>query len=115
MTAWENRLCSAATNRVVRPFEWGIEWTSRWPCTEDFPRNGHDPETYLRILNRMALESSDEFFAYTPPSDFALEGNILRFTSAAPTPYPENNVVHGQWFPARFKPGARRVAAIVLP
>jgi len=31
------------------------------------------------------------------------------------TPHPENNRVHGQWFPAKLKPGARRVAALVLP
>jgi len=115
MLAWENRLCSRATNRVVRPFEWGLEWTRRWPVAERFPRNGHDPEAYLRLLNRAALEASDDFFNYQPPRDFSLDGNLLRFTSFVETPYPENNRVHGQWFPARFKPGARRVAAIVLP
>lgn len=112
---WEARLCSRATDRVVRPFEWGLEWTREWPCARRMPRNGHDPEAYLGLLNRAALESSDDFFSYRPPTDFELEGNLLRFTSAVPTPYPENNRVHGQWFPARVKPGARRVAAVVLP
>ena len=112
---WEARLCSRATDRVVRPFEWGLEWTREWPCARRMPRNGHDPEAYLGLLNRAALESSDDFFSYRPPTDFELEGNLLRFTSAVPTPYPENNRVHGQWFPARIKPGARRVAVIVLP
>jgi dienelactone hydrolase len=112
---WEARLCSRATDRVVRPFEWGLEWTRQWPCALRMPRNGHDPEGYLGLLNRAALESSDDFFGYQPPTDFKLEGNLLRFTSAVSTPYPENNIVHGQWFPARIKPGARRVAAIVLP
>ena len=82
MLAWENRLCSRATNRVVRPFEWGLEWTRHWPTAQRLPRNGHDPEAYLRVLNRAALESSDEFFSYQTPSDFALDGNLLRFTSA---------------------------------
>ena len=27
MHAWEERLCSRATDRVVRPFEWGLDWT----------------------------------------------------------------------------------------
>jgi len=112
---WEARLCSRATDRVVRPFEWGLEWTREWPCARRMPRNGHDPEAYLGLLNRAALESSDDFFSYRPPTDFELDGNLLRFTSAVPTPYPENNRVHGQWFPARIKPGARRVAVIVLP
>lgn len=115
MLAWENRLCSRATNRVVRPFDWGLDWTRRWPIALRHPQNGHDPESYLRLLNRAAIESSDDFFAYQTPTDFSLDGNLLRFTSAVETPYPENNRVHGQWFPARVKPGARRVAAIVLP
>ena len=112
---WEARLCSRATDRVVRPFEWGLEWTREWPCARLMPRNGHDPQGYLGLLNRAALESSDDFFGYQPPGDFELQGKLLRFTSAVPTPYPENNIVHGQWFPARIKPGARRVAVIVLP
>src|SRR5579871_5882411 len=115
MLAWENRLCSRATNRVVRPFDWGVEWTRNWPAARAFPRNGHDPESYLRLLNHAGIASSDEFFAYPTPSDFSFDGNLLRFTSAVETPYPENNRVHGQWFPAKHKPGARRVAAIVIP
>src|SRR5277367_1968461 len=113
MLAWENRLCSRATNRVVRPFDWGLEWTRSWPVAAKFPRNGHDPEAYLRLLNQAAIESSDDFFAYETPSDFSLDGKLLRFTSAVETPYPENNRVHAQWFPALK--AKRRVAALVLP
>ncbi len=147
MLAWENRLCSRATNRVVRPFDWGLDWTHAWPVTQKFPRNGHDPARYLRLLNDAALESSDEFFAYETPRDFSLDstckesagdeiargtpkmagdkiacptGNLLRFTSAVETPYPENNRVHAQFFPAqgRLAPerrGRRKVATLVLP
>ncbi|MGH9591696.1 MAG: alpha/beta hydrolase family protein, partial [Bryobacteraceae bacterium] len=113
--SWENRLCSRATNRVVRPFEWGLEWTRQWPCALRLPQNGHDPHGYLKILNQAAIADSDEFFSYTPPTDFVLDGKLLRFTSAVKTPHPANNVVHGQWFPAERKPGRRRVAAVVLP
>src|ERR1700734_539902 len=135
MLAWENRLFSRATNRVVRPFDWGLDWTSAWPVTQKFPRNGHDPAAYLRVLNDAALESSDEFFAYETPRDFSLESthegsagdkiarttsSLLRFTSAVETPYPENNRVHAQFFPAqgRLAPerrGTRKVATLVLP
>jgi dienelactone hydrolase len=115
MNAWEQRLCDGATDRVVRPFEWGLEWTGEWPQSKRLPRNGHDPHAYLKVLGRAAIESSDEFFAYIPPRDFQLDGALLRFTSAVPTPHPENNIVHGQWFPAVPKPGRRRVAALVLP
>jgi hypothetical protein len=115
MYNWENRLCTRATNRVVRPFEWGLEWTRRWPVAQRLPQNGHDPHGYLKLLNRAALETSDEFFGYTTPSDFSMDGGLLRFTSPVETPHHENNLVHGQWFPAKHKPGRRRVAAVVLP
>ena len=63
MKDWENRLCFRATNRVVRPFDWGLEWTSNWPAAEKNPRNGHTPAEYLRVLNEAVLQSSDEFSA----------------------------------------------------
>ncbi|MEO8096879.1 MAG: abhydrolase domain-containing 18 [Acidobacteriota bacterium] len=112
MYDWENRLCSAATNRVVRPFDWGLEWTRGWPVTQ---QHNEDPHSFLRDLNLTALAESDKFFAYKTPTDFKLEERLLTFTSPVETPYPENNRVHGVWFPAEPKPGRRRVAAIVLP
>jgi dienelactone hydrolase len=115
MNNWENSLAFRSTNRVVRPFEWGLEWCKDWPVTRANPKNGHDPAGYLRVLNQKVLESSDEFFSYEKPSDFRLEENLLRFTSPVHTPYPENNIVHCQWYPAKLKPGARKVAAVVLP
>jgi hypothetical protein len=115
MYDWDARLNAVSTNRVVRPFDWGLEWTRQWPTAARFPQNGHDPHGYLKLLNQAALQDSDEFYGYRTPSDFALEGNRLRFTSPVKSPYPENNTVHGHWFPAADKPRRRRVAAVVLP
>lgn len=115
MHDWENQLCFRATNRVVRPFDWGLEWTSNWPVSTIVPANGHDPEERLRVLNRLAIENSDSFFGYVEPHDFKLDDRMLRYTSAVSTPYPENNIVHAQWFPAKHKPGKKRAAAVVLP
>ena len=112
MEGWENRLCFRTNNRVVRPFEWGLDWTESWPVTRCFPKNGHNAEAYLRVLNEAAVERSDEFFGYTPPRDFELDGDMLRFTSAVPTPYAENNRVHAQWHPAK-NPNGR--AVVLLP
>ncbi|HEY7338548.1 MAG TPA: alpha/beta hydrolase family protein [Bryobacteraceae bacterium] len=112
---WEDRLCARAINRVVRPFDWGLEWTQAWPCAKRYPRNGHDPHAYLKLLNEAALQSSDEFFGYNPPGDFKLTGGVLEFSSPVETPYPENDRVRAQWFPAQCKSGDRRVAVIVLP
>jgi dienelactone hydrolase len=132
MNAWETRLTTRDTNRVVRPLEWGIEWARRWPLL-----NGHAPgdpaeyENYLHELNDRIVASSDEFFAYAAPADFRLEqrkielfptgsnasekipdghGTFLRFTSPVTTPHPENDLVNARWFPT-----AGRRAAIVLP
>ncbi len=116
--AREEELCSRATDRVVRPFEWGLEWTAAWPSASIHMRNGHSEEAYLRLLNQAILQSSDAFFGYQTPRDFSLTGSMLRFTSAVATPYPENNIVHAQWFPARVSPIApkpSKSAVLVLP
>lgn len=118
---WETKLAFRSTNRVVREFDWGVEWAQRWPLAEQLPKNGHSPEHYLLELNRRIKEGSDEFFSYRTPTDFRLEdGNLLKFTSAVESPYPQNNVVHGQWFAPRNGAGARgshakKTAVIVLP
>jgi hypothetical protein len=113
MYNWENRLCSVSTNRVVRPFDWGLEWTRDLPLAPT--QNGHNPHEYMKAMSQAALADTDEFFRYNTPTDYTLEDKILRFTTAAPSPYPENDRVHGVWFPAEHKPGKRKVAAIVLP
>jgi hypothetical protein len=101
LNRWEAALCFRATNRVVRDFEWGLDWAERWPVAKRGSRNGHAPEQYLRLLNRQAIAQSEDFFGYRTPADFELYGSLLRFTSPVWSPYAENNVVHGQWFPAR--------------
>jgi hypothetical protein len=109
---WETRLAMRATNRTVREFEWGLEWTRGWPCRERVDGNGHNPATLLRLLNEAAVGESDRFFAYRTPSDFRCEDNLLAFTSPVPTPHSENNTVYAQWFPARAANGR---AVLVLP
>jgi len=137
MYDWEARLTSVDNNRVVRPLEWGIEWTKAWPC-----RNGALPaatpaecEHFLREYNGRAVSRSDEFFSYAKPSDFRLErreievfstrgipdprlegkvrgryAEFLRFTSPVRTPFAENNVANARWFPARG-----RSAVVLVP
>ena len=111
MDAWEMDLATRSTDRVVRPFDWGLDWTANWPFQSAEP----DPETRISELNRIALSHSAEFFAYKPPTDFRIEGGEVRFTSAVDTPYRENNTVHARYFPAsaRFKRGPK--AVVVLP
>jgi hypothetical protein len=112
MEQWEDRLASRTTDRVVREFEWGLDWTRNWPCTSRVPDDGTDPASYLARLNEVAVHDDSRFFGYRTPSDFRIEQNLLKFTSAVVTPYPENNTVTGQWFPAKAD---RRRAVLVLP
>ncbi len=132
MYAWEPRLTTRDTNRLVRPMEWGMDWAKRWPLVNgDFPDSENTFEPYLHDLNDHIVANSDEFFSYVTPTDFRTErrkvelfptgsnasdkvpkgdGTFLRFTSPARTPYPENDLVNARWFPAEGKR-----AVIVLP
>lgn len=109
---WERKLATRDTNRVVRPFEWGLDWLGRL----EFPRmpehvNGNAREALDRFAGD-ALTDSERFFSYRTPVDYRLSGSHLTFTSPVETPYAENNTVHAEWFPARRGP---RRAVLVLP
>jgi hypothetical protein len=96
MYDWETRLTSVDSNRVVRPLEWGIEWTHNWPCRNGFSptRTDAECERYLCEYNRRAIASSDEFFAYRMPLDFRLENREVQVFSTREVPEPalENKV-----------------------
>src|SRR5271165_500439 len=137
MYDWETRLTSVDNNRVVRPLEWGLEWTQNWPSRNGAPggQTSRDLVEHFARLNDRIIQSSDDFYAYQKPGDFRLErrevqvcstrevpdprleeevrgthAEFLRFTSPVETPYPENNLVNARWFPA----GGRR-AVVLLP
>jgi hypothetical protein len=112
MDGWENALCFRATDRVVRPFDFGLDWTRKWPCSRDFPLNGLPPADYIAELNRRAIETSEEFFSYRRPADFRLDNEWLAFRSPVESRCPENNLVRALWFPARERNGK---AVVVLP
>lgn len=109
---WENELAFRATDRVVRPFEFGLEWCKDWPSAGELPVADTDPIDYLKELNRRNIECSHEFFGYETPAGFHLDGNWLEFASPVETPYPENNRVRARWFPSRSR---TRKAVVVLP
>lgn len=105
---WEQRLASVDTNRIVRPFEWGLDWL-------DLP-DSDDPLTTLKTWARQTVANSDAFFAAPPVTDYVVEHDVLRFPSALETPWDVNNTVIGRIFHAeKTKPGAPRRAVVVLP
>ncbi len=115
MYNWEHRLTMVDTNRVVRPMEYGLDWTRNWPCANgDRACDPTDSEDFLRRFNQRILADSDSFFGYEPRRDFRLQtaqdGQFLRFTSAVESPVACNNLVNARWFPTRG-----RRAMVVLP
>jgi dienelactone hydrolase len=73
MTAWETELTTRDTNRIVRPLEWGFDWIRDF----DSPGNpqGESQDSFARMsaLNEQIVQRSNEFFAYTVPTDFRVE------------------------------------------
>jgi hypothetical protein len=113
MEKWENRLCLRATDRIVREFEYGLEWSKDWPCNEGLsPDSFEDPGDYILELNRRVLADSNKFYGYQIPQDFVLNGNWLEFTSPVRTPFEINNRVKALWFPSERASGR---AIVLLP
>jgi hypothetical protein len=113
---WERRLAAAADNRVVRPFEWGLDWI------EEAGVNGsHRAADRLETWAAATVADSERFYALPRCDDYALDGDTLTFPSAVTTPHPENNLVRARFFPAASvrprsgQAGGRRRAVIVLP
>ncbi len=118
---WERRLASVTTDRVVRPFDWGLEW---------IPANGEDPsaapaDTVARWIRRV-MADTDAFFTPAPTEEYTIDRSpssadrLLTFPSALETPHRENNTVFCQYFPAQRADGGRnddrrRAAVLVLP
>ena len=112
--AWERRLASVTTDRIVRPFDWGLEW---------IPSNGHPPETTeadaLGSWVAEVMADTDRFFTPPPTDTYRLtqtaDGErLLTFSSAFPTPHPANNTVYCRYFPAS-RGSVRGPAVLVLP
>ncbi len=100
MYDWEHRLTSVDNNRVVRPLEWGVEWTRDWPCRNGYRPgyvpgldqpglNPDDSEKFILDYNRRILAASDEFYSYTRPTDFRLETREVQVFSTREVPDPK--------------------------
>jgi dienelactone hydrolase len=122
--AWERRLHAVSKDRLVRPFEWGLDWIEP---------NGYAPESPPdRVLVEWAshaVSDSDRFFETPETTDYTVRADVdgataaLSFPSAMHTRYTENNTVRALYFDATPKTGqprrsaqrAPRRAVLVLP
>ena len=97
--AWERRLAARARDRVVRPFDWGLDW---------IPDNGHAPGTRpAQVIGDWVshvMADTDAFFTPPPTTAYTLrpapDGDLLTFPSAFDTPHDANNTVYCRYFPA---------------
>jgi dienelactone hydrolase len=106
---WERRLAAAANNRVIRPFDWGLDWI-------DGLNNADRNQSYeaLETWADRSVAESDRFYALDPCDHYSLDGDLLSFPSAIVTPHRENNLVRARYFPEP-SPRGRRRAVLVLP
>ena len=110
--AWERRLADVTKDRVVRPFEWGLDW---------IPANGDPPDDEpARVIGdwvSRVMADTDAFFTPPPTTDYTLarseDADLLSFPSALETPHAANNIAYGRLFRARDP--RSRAAVIVLP
>ena len=116
---WEHRLASATKNRVIRPFEWGLEWlpteaggqVDGW--AGESPNGSGHVDDGARVERWVEAIMRDTHAFFTPPPTTAYEftasgvdgEGMLRFPSALSTPHAENDVVAARWFPS---PAARQ-------
>ena len=106
---WERQLASVDTNRVVLPFDWGLDWIGA-------KANGVAPGVAMAAWSRHAMASSDRFFAVPATDAFTRVGDRLTFPSALVTPHVENNTVHVRIVqPRSLKPPADQPVVVVLP
>jgi dienelactone hydrolase len=96
-------------NRIVRPFDWGVEFIAEHA-------NGDDPRNLFRCHTTRVMADSEKFYALLSISDYRLAGDQLSWTSSVQTPSPENNTVRARLFrPRRERKNKPRAAVVVLP
>ncbi len=115
---WERRLAAVTKDRVVRSFEWGLDWIDADAAGASGNGAG---ERAVAAWVAGVMADTDAFFTPAPTDDYRLEpspdGALLTFPSAFETPHRENNTVYCRYFPAARLNGspAGRRAVLVLP
>jgi hypothetical protein len=118
--AWERHLASVSRDRVVRPFEWGLDWIANGRPSATCPARGA-PASVLEEWVAGVMADTDAFFTPAPCREYALvepdDGEqLLTFPSAFQTPHRENDTVYARIFPAAAaRSEGSRAAVLVLP
>jgi hypothetical protein len=134
--AWERRLASATTDRVVRPFDWGLDWIAEQAtlrACENDPRAAATPPSppvagdstngaaaVLGSWISSVMTDTDAFFTPPPLAEYQLSDapdgtSLVTFPSALTTPHVENNTVYCRYFPSRSRPNRSSAADLDEP
>jgi hypothetical protein len=80
MYAWETKLTTRDTNRIVRPLEWGFDWLQDWIDVHGLAAqvaeagdNSEKAKAAMLAINADIVRNHEEFFGYRTPSDFHIE------------------------------------------
>jgi pimeloyl-ACP methyl ester carboxylesterase len=132
---WERRLAAVTKDRVVRPFEWGLDWIDTGARTlvnrpSSIVNAPLSPPDAVEAWVEDVMKDTDAFFDAPVTADYDFDGasgprasgeaGTLRFPSALVTPHAENNTALARWFPsardtALVRTGGRGPAVVVLP
>src|SRR5262249_27358687 len=95
---WERKLSTRDTNRVIRPFEWGVEFLDGFLAqgteANSAGLDAAEPREVIFDFNARAICESERFFEAGPVSHFDFDGHWLAFRSPVSTPYAKNNTAY---------------------
>jgi hypothetical protein len=98
---WERKLSRRDNNRVVRPFEWGIESLNPGDFIDPEHANITDRRNAVFSFNQRAISNSHQFFSWEQVPAFRFSEGWLSFESAVRTPFAENNTAYARYFPVQ--------------
>ncbi len=104
ISRWEAALAELDQNRVVRPFDWGLEWLGL--------AGEQDPLEAVAHYSEGSVRESEAYFNHGGLGEWRVEGTTVAFSSPVTSPYPENNTVYAEYFEAENHQGR---AVLVIP
>ena len=105
--AWEHRLAASTSDRVVRKFEWGIDWLRTGQLEHQ------EPASVVTSWSEKMVNNSGDFFETPETTLYQLSDDVLSFPSALETPDQSNNTVYARYHPTSDNNLKHR--AIVVP
>jgi len=97
IAAYEKMRFDQEPRRARLPFSWGLEHVGG-PATD----SAEEARAFLEKWSRETMAGSEAWYEAGSADDYELDDeNVLTFSSAVVSSWPENNRVHAQFFPAR--------------